>query len=98
MTRHARIARVVGLALIAVGLLLPVAAEVTTAGTYLPYQDPPPELAQQYAHEVARADQLTHAALALGALLAFAGAALLMYTAVRHRNARRAPESKSGSI
>jgi hypothetical protein len=90
-----RIARVVALAMIALGLVLPVAAFLLTAATYLPYQDPPPEIAQRYAEETARSDRLNHAALTAGAMLAGAGAALLIYLAVRrHRSVRRAQEDE----
>ncbi|NUW33872.1 hypothetical protein HTZ77_20905 [Nonomuraea sp. SMC257] len=79
----------IGVFAICVGLLLPVASCMATGGTYLPYQDPTPEMLSEHAEAVARADLMTLRAMAAGALLVLTGVALLAYKAVRRRRAER---------
>ncbi|MEV3985926.1 hypothetical protein [Nonomuraea sp. NPDC049758] len=77
--------RTIGVLAICVGLLLPVASCMATAGTYLPYQDPTPEMLKEQAETIARADLMNFRAMTAGALLTLTGVALLAYRAVRRR-------------
>ena len=77
--------RAIGILAICVGLLLPVASCMATAGTYLPYQDPTPEMLKEQAETIARADVMNLRAMAVGALPFLTGVALLAYRAVRRR-------------
>lgn len=71
------------------------------AGTYLPYQDPTPEMLREHAEAVARADLMNLRAMAAGALLTLTGTALLACTAVQRRRVQRtrdgSPLAESGS-
>ncbi|WP_020580124.1 hypothetical protein [Actinopolymorpha alba] len=101
MTNSARFAAAARLRLrrlsvvaIIVGLALPAGTFLLTAGTYLPYQDAPPEIAQKYAAETARADRANDAARAVGLPLAVAGVVLLTYVSVRARRTQEGQRSR----
>ncbi|WP_283139576.1 hypothetical protein [Rhizohabitans arisaemae] len=79
--------RTVGAWAVCVGLFLPVIAFMVTSGTYLPYQDPTPEISKKYAEEVAYANLVNLVALSVGALLVGVGAALLVYARTKRRPA-----------
>ncbi|MEO3892646.1 hypothetical protein [Nonomuraea sp. B5E05] len=81
--------RMIGVLAICAGLLLPVASCMATAGTYLPYQDPTPEMLKEQAEAIARADLLNLRAMTAGTLLTLTGLALLAYGAVRRRRGSR---------
>lgn len=89
MTRGARMVRLAGWCLVAIALLLPLAACVWTSGSYLPYQDPTPALAQKYADEVAQADREMAVSLTVsGVLLCVGGAAIVGATRAGRRLSR----------
>ncbi|MEV0198142.1 hypothetical protein [Nonomuraea sp. NPDC050691] len=91
--------RSIGVFAICVGLLLPVASCVATGGTYLPYQDPTPEMLRAHAEAVARADLMNLRAMAAGALLTLTGAGLLACRAVQRRRIhRRATRGEIGQV
>ncbi|MGW2216189.1 hypothetical protein ACWCSD_14475 [Nonomuraea sp. NPDC001684] len=58
---------------------------MATAGTYLPYQDPTPEMLKEQAEAIARADLMNFRAMTAGALLTLTGVALLVYRTIRRR-------------
>lgn len=73
------------------GIVLPLFA--CCMGATIPYQDPTPEMAQQYAKEAAAADRLLYLGLAFGLFLLIAGTGAVVGSA-RSRRRRVSDQGK----
>jgi hypothetical protein len=80
-----RTPRRLGLFLIVAAVTVPAWVLCMSSGTFIPYQDPTPEMQAQYAADVAAADRRLVISLIVGVLLLIAGMALLVRAARRDR-------------
>lgn len=92
MMRRLRVVGVVGWFMIGGGILVPLFA--CCMGATIPYQDPTPEMAQQYDKEVAASDRLLYLGLALGLFLLVAGIGAVVGSATSRRRPSDREEQK----